>query len=407
VAAAAITGAAAGGGAAAVWAHGASASTAAHSASPSSSAYFHSSPKPARRSRGGQGRERRQVGQHRARLVERADQVLAGRQIDRGLAADRRVGHRDQRGRQVDDVDAAVQGRRDEAGEIADDAAAQREDRAGAIEPGGDQRRGQPAVLGQRLRRLAGRDRLDVEVGAGGGQRGGDRGDPRREVAVGHQRVAAGAHPRGERRGERAVVDDHRVAAVAEAHPRVARRGRLEPRDRRDGRGDHLGQRLIGGRDRGVGAAVGRRAAAIQRGDLVGRPGQERPRARRDPGQRDVERHVERDHRAGGAHPREVVAVGRSAAAGGHDRRVASRGQRRERGRLALPEGRLVGGHQRRHRLTGGGGDRVVEIDERPAQRRGDASADRGLAGGREADQEDRGDGHERLTAGSAAGPCW
>ena len=40
--------------------------------------------------------QRRRIGEHRARRMERADQVLALRQVHRGLAADRRIDHRQQ-----------------------------------------------------------------------------------------------------------------------------------------------------------------------------------------------------------------------------------------------------------------------------------------------------------------------
>ena len=45
----------------------------------------------------GQGPQGRGVGEHRARRMEGADQVLALRQVHRGLAANRRVDHRQQR----------------------------------------------------------------------------------------------------------------------------------------------------------------------------------------------------------------------------------------------------------------------------------------------------------------------
>ncbi len=76
------------------------------------------------------------------RLVERADHVLAERVVDSGLAADRRVDLREQRGRHLDEGDAALVDRRGESGEIADHAAAQarsttvcRSQRASSIAP--------------------------------------------------------------------------------------------------------------------------------------------------------------------------------------------------------------------------------------------------------------------------------
>ena len=59
--------------------------------------------------------------------MERADEVLALGQVHAGLAADRAVDHREQRGRHLHDVDAAVVHRGREAGRVADDAAADRD----------------------------------------------------------------------------------------------------------------------------------------------------------------------------------------------------------------------------------------------------------------------------------------
>ncbi len=72
------------------------------------------------------------VGEHRDRLVERADQVLALGQVDPGLAADRGVDHRQQRGRHLHHVDATVVHRGGEAGGVADHPAAQRDHRVAA-----------------------------------------------------------------------------------------------------------------------------------------------------------------------------------------------------------------------------------------------------------------------------------
>ncbi len=69
--------------------------------------------------------ERRGVGQHQDRLMESADQILAVGGIDRGLAADRGIDLRQQRGRDLHVIEAAPRHRGGEAGEIADDAAAQ------------------------------------------------------------------------------------------------------------------------------------------------------------------------------------------------------------------------------------------------------------------------------------------
>ena len=84
--------------------------------------------------------EQRGVGDHQDRLIERADQVLALAGVDRGLAADRGIDLRQQRGRNLHVIDAAAHHRRGKAREIADHAAAERDHEIAALDPGGDQR---------------------------------------------------------------------------------------------------------------------------------------------------------------------------------------------------------------------------------------------------------------------------
>ena len=72
--------------------------------------------------------------------MEGADQVLAVRRIDAGLAADRGIDLRQQGGRHLHEIDAAAQDRGREAGEIADHAAAERDDEIVALDLGRDQR---------------------------------------------------------------------------------------------------------------------------------------------------------------------------------------------------------------------------------------------------------------------------
>ena len=67
------------------------------------------------------------IGNHQNRLMKRAEQVLALRRVDAGLAADRRIHLRQKRGRHLHEIDAATQDRRRKAGEIADHAAAERD----------------------------------------------------------------------------------------------------------------------------------------------------------------------------------------------------------------------------------------------------------------------------------------
>ena len=67
-------------------------------------------------------------------LVKRPDQILAGPQIDTGLAADRAVHHREQRRRHLVAIDAAQIGRRGKSRQVPDHAAAHREGRAAAVQ---------------------------------------------------------------------------------------------------------------------------------------------------------------------------------------------------------------------------------------------------------------------------------
>ena len=107
----------------------------------------------ARRQRG----ERVDIGQHQHRLVERADQVLAVRRVDRGLAADRAVDLRQQRRRHLYEVDAAQQGRGGKAGEVADDAAAERDQRRAALDAERQHVFAERREMREILGRLAGR----------------------------------------------------------------------------------------------------------------------------------------------------------------------------------------------------------------------------------------------------------
>ena len=77
--------------------------------------------------------QRDQVGEHAGGRMERADQVLALGDVDRGLAADRGVGHAQQRGRDQDHGDAAQPGRGHESGQVGSRSPADADD---AIRPG-------------------------------------------------------------------------------------------------------------------------------------------------------------------------------------------------------------------------------------------------------------------------------
>ena len=77
----------------------------------------------------GQRREELRVDHDRLREMERARQVLADRQVDPGLAADRRVHLADERRRHRDPRDAAQVGGRDEASEVGGRPAAEGDER--------------------------------------------------------------------------------------------------------------------------------------------------------------------------------------------------------------------------------------------------------------------------------------
>ena len=88
--------------------------------------------------------------------MEGADQVLALRGVDAGLAADRGIHLREQRGRDLHEAHAAAQDRRGKAGEVADHAAAERHDEIAALEAQLEQALAQGLEHAEALRRLAG-----------------------------------------------------------------------------------------------------------------------------------------------------------------------------------------------------------------------------------------------------------
>ncbi len=167
-------------------------------------------------------REGRHVGEHRDRLVERADEVLALGEVHRGLAADRGVDLREQRGGGLHDGDAAVVDRGRESGGVADHAAAERDDRVAAEQPPARELRAQLVDGRERLRLLAVADEEHVGLGTRAVQRRGERGG----VEVGDARLAddrdlPAAADRARDLGERAVADDDVVGRVGErdGHP--------------------------------------------------------------------------------------------------------------------------------------------------------------------------------------------
>jgi hypothetical protein len=136
--------------------------------------------------------------------MEGADQVLALRDVHRGLAADRGIHHRQQRRGDLHAVDAAHPAGGGEAGHVADHAAAQRDH--GRVAGGPQRREGldHRGEIGQGLFGLAGGDHVagDLEARLGPAQGGFE--------AVGVQR----RHVR--------IADDQRMAATQRRRHQVA-----------------------------------------------------------------------------------------------------------------------------------------------------------------------------------------
>ena len=172
---------------------------------------------PARSSRAGSVAQGARIAHHQARLVKGADQVLAARMVDAGLAADCRVHLRQQRGRHLHERDAALVAGRRKPGEIADHSAAEREQGAVAGEAVGDQHVDDARGAGERLVRFAvGENDFDDAAGTQAGaqyrqvqrRHGGVADDEhilRRQVLA--EQVGAAEQPR---------IDEDRVAAGSE-----------------------------------------------------------------------------------------------------------------------------------------------------------------------------------------------
>ena len=127
------------------------------------------------------------VGQHQARLMEGADQVLALRRVDAGLAADGGVDLRQQRGRHLHEGHAAAHDAGGEARQIADHAAAERDHADRGARAPSREAFAQPGQGREALRRLAGWEDLRAGVEAracAGSPRAGPDGARRRCASV-------------------------------------------------------------------------------------------------------------------------------------------------------------------------------------------------------------------------------
>ncbi len=158
--------------------------------------------------------------------MERADQVLALRQVDRGLAADGGVDLREQRGGRLHDRDPAVVDGRGEAGRVAHHSPAQRDHHVVAQEAPRGEAGAQVVDGGERLGvfTLADEEQVGGDVGLL------ECGDECGRVEVGdpglaHHRDAPAADQQRARVAEHTGADDHVVRRVGQrdGHPLHAR----------------------------------------------------------------------------------------------------------------------------------------------------------------------------------------
>ena len=192
-----------------------SSSGSSQSGSPASSPVFTTSAMPFEALRLGQRLEQRRIDHGPRRPVEGADEVLALRQVDRRLAADRGVDLGDEARRDRHPRDAAEVGRGRESGRVGRAAAAERDDRPAPVEA---QVLPEAVERGERLRLLAGRELVRLRearaerelrvhaVDAGDVRVGDERDRPvaGNELAEPLQRAALDVHAGG---GEHDVVD--------------------------------------------------------------------------------------------------------------------------------------------------------------------------------------------------------
>ncbi len=166
--------------------------------------------------------EQRGVGQDQHRLMEGADEVLAVIGIDGGLAADRGIDLRKQRGWHLHIVETTADNRGGEAGKIADHAATERHHDIGAFDARGNQRFAHSLEHREALRSLARRHRHRRGTDAGGSERGLGRGEVvTRDRFVGDDRGLGARPQRGNflaQRGQLTAPDNDLVAALAEHH---------------------------------------------------------------------------------------------------------------------------------------------------------------------------------------------
>lgn len=209
----------------------------------------------------GQGAEHVEVAEDEAGLVEGADEVFSGGEVDPDLAADGAVDLGEQGGGDLDEGDAAEVGGGDEAGEVAGDAAAEGDDEGPAFEAVGGELVEAMFDHAEAFGRFTGGDGDEDGVEAGIGEAGeGDVGEARGDVGVGDD-GAAGCEAEGlasfAEGSQEAVPDEDGIASGTESHVdrahawEVRGRGGGVPHGRRCGLG-RLGWRGRGGGGRRI-----------------------------------------------------------------------------------------------------------------------------------------------------------
>ena len=338
--------------------------------------------------------------------MEGADQILAERRVDRGLAADAGIDLREQRRRDLHQPYAAPQRGGAEAGEIADHAAAERDDDVAPLDMGGDQRVRNARELGIGFRRLARRADDDARRKSGAGKALHQIVEmQRRDVFVGDHR-ATRAGRKGldmrARRGDQSFADQDLVGALAErdwnlAHAGSARRRHVFRFDASaQSRHDRIHGRLmrpVARFDRDVGEPIGRAALVEQpaQGRLgIGGLQQRAVRAFANSSQQHLEFRLQpdRDARGGDALAGDGVHEG---AAAGREHLLALVEQASDHLAFAVAE---IGLAEALEDLRDGharpGLDLGVGIDERQAQPLGEPASDRRLPSPHHADEDDR-----------------
>ncbi len=169
-----------------------------------------------------QGRQHRDVGEHQARLMEGADQILALLGVDAGLAADGGVHLGEERGRHLHHAHAAAQDRGGEAGQVAHHAAAKGDDAIAALDAEIEQGLAELGQHGKAFGRLARRHHGGAEEAALPLEARLERRQMQgRDIRVADHRVARAGQGRGEalaRRGEEVLADDDVVTPPGQVH---------------------------------------------------------------------------------------------------------------------------------------------------------------------------------------------